>query len=193
MIYQGNLTTVVDNTSSFPKPPLNYSVVHTRSRISFSNTNVTVNDSDFYQLERPIIARLNHGHLLKCYSSDSGWLCVYNIPKDDIKYINSLLYQLVRLKGLSFGDVHYLREGLVGEETMEYIGYDRQTRIFNRFSVAINKTDCINAFEGRVALSIKGLRVIDDCLIFLDVSVFQVKIEEEADTKDTSSSDCIFN
>jgi len=104
--------------------------------------------------------------------------------------LNSLLYQLIRLKNIQSGYVHYLNEKSIAGE---YISYDRDTRIFNRFRVAINKTDFISVFEGRIALIIKGLRVLQHQQIHLDVSVYQVKIEEEEDTKDTSSAMCIFD
>jgi hypothetical protein len=189
---QGELYSFVKRMPSFPKPPINYKIINTKSA-KFQKYGKHINESEYFPLERPILHRLNHGDLLRCFSSDSGWLCVYNIPKEDVRHINSLLYQLVRMKGLTLGDVHYIREGVTGEETAEYVSYDRNSRVFNRFSVAINKTDCINGFDGRVALTIKGLRVIDDHHIFLDARVHQVKIEEEDDTKDTPSDACIFD
>ena len=54
------------------------------------------------------------------------------------------------------------------------------------------KSDFINTFHGRVAIRVKGLRVIDGYHIYLDTVIFQVKIDQEDDVTPDASDECIF-
>ena len=166
--------------SRMPLPPTEYSIIQTNSA-RFTANKRHVNGIDYFRLERNIVYALNNSQLLQCYSSDSANLCIFHMSNADISYLNSLTYQLVRLKDLRQGYVHYIRKSHDENNDALFFDYDRQTRIFNRMCIPIAKTDCIQVFEERVTLSINGLRIACDYHIYLDVSVYQVKVEEELD------------
>lgn len=114
------------------------------------------------------------------------------MQNEDIIYCNSLLYQLVRLKDIRHGYVHYLRKCIEEDNSALFFTVDQKTRVFNRSGIEIYKSDFLNVFEGRVALSIKGIYIVDSYHVYLDASVYQVKVEEEEDMKADASHDCIF-
>jgi hypothetical protein len=70
---------------------------------------------------------------------------------------------------------------------------DQKTSIFNRLCVRISKADYIRLFEGKVALSINGLVIHGGHQVYLDVTVYQIKIEAEDETTLSASDDCIFS
>jgi len=68
--------------NNFPELPPNYKIVKFNKHAKFVSGIIHIDESDFFRLERPIIYQLNDGEMLKAYSSDSGWLCVYHMPDD---------------------------------------------------------------------------------------------------------------
>ena len=163
----------------FPLLPHDYkpaAPVVTKSPLKFTNSIYRTNDVEFVRLEEPIIYRLNEGNLLKCFASDSGWFAIFNMPNKDVTYLNSLLFDMVSARQITTGRIHYLAKG--GEHT-EYVGLDRRSRIFNRICLPINKTDYIGEFSGNVAIYINGILILSQHEIFIDASVYQVRIEQE--------------
>ena len=187
-----------------PQPPPNYDQLAIIPSAAFERgQKFDRHGCEYYKLQRDFIYTLNTSQQLKCYSSSSyGNLCIFSMPSADSNYLNSITYQLVRLAAnpLRYGHVHYLYDS-AGDymSRAEFFKYDRETRIFNRSNEPIMKSDFINTFHGRVALRVKGLRVVDDYHIYLDATVFQVKIDREDDlmparenNNSTEEEECIF-
>jgi hypothetical protein len=186
-------TVIKKKKPQFPAPPIDYKPVQLNSA-RFDTSSCTVDDVECYRLTQNIIYPLSNADLLKCFCNSHGLLCIFKLPDDDVTTLNSLIYELVQLKGISNAHVHYLRHPNDKNNNAEFIRYDRNTRIFNREGKEVFKSDFINVFHGRVALAIKGLRVMDDVHIFAELSVHQVKIEEEEVLhKQGSPSDCMFD
>ena len=169
-------------------PPRDYHTIQVGSAC-FEKVKYHVNGCDFYKLERPIVYPLNNSQLLRCHASCNAVLFIFEMPPSDVIHLNSLLYQLVRLKDIYRGQVHYLH-GSSGK--VECFPFDKHTRLFNRFGSAIGRSDYIGIFDGRVAVAVNGLRVLDDFHIFLDFSIYQIKIEEEEEVCETPDYNCIF-
>ena len=174
-----------------PLPPADYKFIQTNTT-KFDGSKYFMNGHEIFNLERAIIYCMNNRELLRCFATTQGTLCIFKMPIEDVNYINSLLYQLVLLKNIKVGHVHYLRQP-TKNTAAEHIHYDRYTRVFNRIGIELMKSDFISCFRGRVALAIKGLRVIDDYHIYPEIYVYQVKIEEEEDTNFSGPGDCIFD
>lgn len=175
-----------------PLPPIDYKFIQTNTS-RFDGSKYFVNGHEVFRLERDIIYCMNNRDLLRCFATTQGTLCIFKMPAEDVTYLNSLLYQLVLLKNIKIGHVHYLRQPTPKNSVTEQVHYDRYTRVFNRFSQELWKSDFVCSFRGRVALAIKGIRVIDDYHIYLEVYVHQVKIEEEEDRNFSGPGDCIFD
>lgn len=178
-----------------PQPPSNYD----RQAIILGAAYQRGNKYDsrgvqLHALQRDYTYALNSSQQLSCFSSSYGNLCVFCMPTKDIIYLNSLTYYLARLANLRHGHVHYLHDSTGENPRAEFFKYDRATRIFNRSNETIMKSDFINTFHGRVALRVKGLRVVDDYHIYLDTTVFQLKIDREDDvtTDVDANNECIF-
>lgn len=174
-----------------PLPPLDYKYIQTNTT-KFDGSKYFVNGHEIFKLERDIVYCMNNRELLRCFATTQGTLCIFKMPLEDVNYLNSLTYQLVLLKNIKVGHVHYLRQP-GKNNAAEHVHYDRNTRVFNRCGIELWKSDFINCFRGRVALVIKGLRVIDDYHIYPEIYVYQVKIEEEEDTHFSAAGDCIFD
>jgi hypothetical protein len=179
-------------SSRMTLPPSNYATIQTNSA-RFDGSKYFVNGHEVFHLEREIIFCLNNKDPIKCHGTTQGTLCVFELPIHDVIYLNSLLYQLALLKDFKCGHVHYLRQSIDKINSAEHYHYDRSTRVFNRYGQELMKSDFIGVIQGRVALSIQGIRVIDGYHIYLEVTVSQVKIEEEEDVKMSASGDCIFD
>lgn len=181
-----------------PAPPPDLKIIKL-DNVTFDHyTTVRINDQLYHNLVQKIIYPLNNGLLndtngLKCHCTLSGVLFVSNMWREDIIHLNSLLYALVRLKGIKSGVIHYLSQCNDLDSVPMAFHFDRGTRMFNRYGQSISRCDFIDVFEGRVALSINGLRVIDDFQVFLDVTVHQVKMEEDFTANLTPDSQCIFH
>ena len=146
----------------------------------------------YFNLDRHIIYRLNKSQPLKCYSSDSGNICIFRIPKTGVSQLNAITYHLIKQANIHNGHVHYFCESNDDDHRSSFFAYDRKTRIFNRSKQPIMKTDFINTFHGRVALAIKGICVAGDLHICLNPVVYQVKVEQEDDIGEIASNECIF-
>ena len=144
---------------------------------------------EYFRLMRSILRIVNDQQQLRCYASGYGNLVIFQLPEKDVNYLNSLTYQLVRLANLRHGQVQYLERGATA-----FFRYGRDTRIFNRYGEPIMKTEFINTFSGRVALQVKGLKVVaDKQQIYLDTSVHQVKIDLEDELMESPSPECMFD
>jgi hypothetical protein len=174
-----------------PLPPPDYKFIQTTTT-KFDGSKFFMNGHEIFKLEREIIYCMNNRDLLRCFATTQGTLCIFKMPAEDVIYLNSLLYQLVLLKNIQVGHVHYLRQP-TKNSAAEHVHYDRNTRVFNRVGIELWKSDFISCFHGRVALAVKGVRVIDDYHIYPEMFVYQVKIEEEEDTTFDRSADCIFD
>jgi len=174
-------------------PPVDYKIINLRSA-RFDSSLHCIDNIRYYNLEKPIIYILNVGETLSCYGNNYGWVCIQDLPNDDVRYLNSLLFQLVELYGLDNGRMHYLRKSYDdGYQSNEFFALDRDSKLFNFAGVPVMKTlRLLKTFDGKVALSIKGFRVIDDFHINLNVCVHQIKIEDEQDVYNTQIEDCIF-
>ena len=168
-------------------PPANYSIVQTNTA-RFDQKEYHINGDDFHRLERHVIYSMNSSQPMKCYASAYGSICIFTLPKDDIRYLNSLTYQLTHLANIQTGYVHYLHD----DDKPVFFPYHRDTRLFNRLAQPITRADFINTFQGKVAITVKGIRISDDYHIYLDAYIHQVKVEEEDDISETRAYDCIF-
>lgn len=170
---------------------MDYKTIRLGSNVKFdSNCKYIENGSEYYKLQRPIIYALNEGQLLRCYSNAGGLLYIFDLPKDDTVHLNSLLYQLVRMKDIRNGFIQYLKHPTA--ETCECLCYDSETRVFNQLGKCIPRSSFLTHFTGRIALAIYGLQVIGGYHIYLENTVYQVKIEEEEDSDTTPDSRCMF-
>jgi hypothetical protein len=168
-------------------PPLDLTL-QLPNKTRFTDNYVEVNHVRYYRLSRNIIFILNEGKPFKAHAAaDNGALYVYELCIDDMKYFNSMLYHLIRLKDLRIGYPHYyFPKGLC---TFAF-AYDRETKMYNALNIPISKCGFIDRFNGRVALKIVGLCVHDKYHIYLDVRVHQIKVDEE-DVKTTT--ECMFD
>lgn len=176
----------------FPMPPSEFCPVQLNT-LKFKEDQYHINESECFQLEREVIYPLNNKNLLKCFCNSYGVLSIFEIPFHDVIYLNSLLYQLVLLKGFSYGHMHYLRKPNDKNNTAEFIPYDRNTRVFNRYGQHLNKSDFICMFHARVAVAIRGLRLVDGFHIYPELSVYQMKIEDEEPSLNSTAIGCIFD
>jgi len=180
--------------TSLPKPPKDYFVIHQPS-INYQTTLQHLEGAQYHMLQQDIVYQVNQGQNLKCYGCSLGFICILHLPNTDVKYLNSLTYQMLCMAGIKEGRAHYLRLSYGNDDhSSEYYPLVRTSRIFNHRGQPIMKTDFLKTFRAKVALAIKGIRVIDDYHIYLNAVIYQVKVMEEDDvTNDTPSSDCIFS
>lgn len=178
----------------FPAPPPNFKSVTLNNSRFEHYAKYRIDDNTYYPLERKIIFPLNNEDALKCHCTYSGLIFIFHMSNQDAAHINSLLYQLVRLKGLNRGLVHYISEHALHSKNPQVFRFDKDTRLFNRFGQSMSRCDYIDVFEGRVALSINGLLAVDDLHIYLDLSVHQVKIDQDLDAQQvTADNECMFD
>lgn len=177
-----------------PTPPPNYKPVNLNNSTHFEHyAKYRIDDNTYYPLSRKIIFPLNEGEVLKCHCTYSGMIFIFHMSSNDVVQLNSLLYQLVRLKALNQGMVHYISERSPGAKRNPVVfHFDKDTRVFNGAGQSVSRCDYIDVFKGRVALTIKGLFVVDDSHIYLDLCVHQVKIDQDVDAQMTSSDECMF-
>lgn len=179
--------------SRVPTPPPNYKSLDL-SNVRFEYyAKYRIDDNGYFPLERKIIFPMNDGEVIKCHCTYSGMIFIFHMSSHDVSQLNSLLYQLVRLKGLNHGLVHYLSERSAGSNRNPVVfHFDKDTRMFNAAGQSVSRCDYIDVFKGRVALAIKGLFVVDDSHIYLDLCVHQVKIDQDVDAQMTASDECMF-
>ena len=189
---QSVYTTIKKRIDRLSVPPPDYTMIQTNSA-RFDGTKYFMDGHEVFRLEREIVYCLNNRDLIRCFASCQGTLCIFQMSIDDVIYLNSLFFQLVLLKDVKHGHVHYLRQVTDKNNSAEHFHYDRGTRVFNRIGQELYKSDFIKVFQGRVALSIKGIRVVDGYHIYLETYVYQVKIEEEEGMNLSASGDCIFD
>ena len=92
-----------------PLPPADYKFIQTNTT-KFDGSKYFMNGHEIFNLVRAIIYCMNNRELLRCFATTQGTLCIFKIPIEDVNYLNSLLYQLVLLKNIKVGHVHYLRQ-----------------------------------------------------------------------------------
>lgn len=176
------------------QPPRNYVSIDSMEKIQFDNfAKYHVDGKTVYPLVRRVIYPLNSSNLVDCHHSYVGSLFLFHMDNKDIAHLNSLLFDLVRVKDIRGGMVHYIKEAHYKDESNpQVITLDRKSRFFNRHGEAIDRCDFIDKCRARVSLAVDGLIVIDSYHIYLHVMVHQVKVEEDVDAKITPCSDCIF-
>lgn len=177
-----------------PKPPREYcstSVMPLNTR--FSETKIMLTEAiELFNLERAIVVVLNDGKPLDCYSSTLGHICVLSMTNYDIKHLNCLTYQLLCLANIKYGHAHYLHMNYKPNEyTSEHFPLDRQSKLFNKSGDRLHKTDYIKKFSAKVAIAVRGLRVLDQFHIYPTTSIYQVKVIDEEDVHEPTD-DCIF-
>lgn len=176
-----------------PRPPRNYEPVAAENLRFDSYAKYNIDGNDIYPLERRLVYPLNASKMVECHHSAIGFLFLFHINNKDIAYLNSLLFDLARMKGIRTGLIHYIKEtNSADESNPQVIMMDRKTRFFNRHSQSIDRCDFIDKCQARVALAIDGLYVIDSYHVYLYVTVHQMKVEHDMDAKETPDADCIF-
>jgi len=176
----------------FPKPPKDYyNGPILENRVDFAPTkHYHYNNEEYLALENDFILQLNDSEPTKCHTSSNGLLWVDNLSKWDIRYLNSILYRLVGIAKLRDVRLHYYKS--CDDVDGDFFPIDRESKFFNKSKQLLMKSDFIKSFQGRVALSIKGLRVTDNYHVFLLIYVYQVLVEFEDDILAETVVDCIF-
>lgn len=66
-----------------------------------------IGNEKYFMLLDPIILQLNSGNTLQCYTSHRSTIGIWSMKKEDIIKINSILFDMTRVKQL-YGEVKYL-------------------------------------------------------------------------------------
>ena len=177
-----------------PKPPVDFKPLLLRLG-SFDGALHCIDGVRFHTLEKEHVLTLNDGNILPCYGNSHGYICILKMTNSDIIYLNSLTYQLVeQQQGLTSGHIHYLRHSYgLDDYSSEFFAIDRDTKVFNAMAIPIMKTSIVRSFQGKVAIAVKGLRVVDDFHIYLNAVIRQVKVEQEDDVIDAVLDECMFD
>jgi len=176
-----------------PNPPKDYyNGPILENRVEFSSTkHYHFNNEEYLVLETDFKLQLCNGDPIKCHTSSCGMLWVEILQKCDIRYLNAILYRLTGAAKLRDVRLHYYKTN-ADEPDGDFFPIDRESKFFNKSRQILQKSDFIKSFQGRVAISIKGLRVCDNYHVFLLISIFQVLVENEDDILTESINDCIF-